>query len=203
MSELNIGGRLVVEVVVAATGQCSRARPRPDVRRRLCRRGSKLRLQAQGLPFHPGATGKRKAGRVNASEPLLMPRHRKPRGWVVGAGSRTGRWEAAAPIGRPYAGRESTAVPGYRGHPPRPYLARVKRDDPVGVRASLPGKPTAREAQTPSGRMMAKKRTPVVERQRETGTSWLAPSPAVSDNRPDTGPVWLGPKGRPGGQVSL
>ena len=142
---------------------------------------------------------KRKAGRVNASKPLLMPRHRKPRRWVVGAGSRTGRWEAAATTGRPHAGRESTAVPGYRGHPPRSYLARVQRDDPVGVRAQSPGKPTAREAQPPSGRTMAKKRMPVVERQQETGTRWLAPPPVVLDNWPDTGPC--GPA-RKGAQVA-
>ncbi len=42
-----------------------------------------IRGNAQGLPLHPGATGKGKAGRVNASELLLMPRNRSPRRWDV------------------------------------------------------------------------------------------------------------------------
>jgi len=46
--------------------------------------------------------------------------------------------------------------PGYRGRPPRPYLMRAKRDNPVGVRcpATGAGKPTVREAQLPSGQRM-------------------------------------------------
>jgi hypothetical protein len=63
----------------------------------------------------------------------------------------------------------------------------------------LPGKPTAREAQPPSGRTMAKKRMPAVERQQETGARWLAPPPVVLDNWPDTGPC--GPA-RKGAQVA-
>ena len=42
-----------------------------------------IRGNAQGHPLHPGATGKGKAGRVNASELSLMPRHRNPRRWDV------------------------------------------------------------------------------------------------------------------------
>lgn len=34
-----------------------------------------LGVQAQGLPYHPVATGEGKTGRVNANEPLMMPRH--------------------------------------------------------------------------------------------------------------------------------
>ena len=194
---------MLVEVVGVATGQCSMACPRPDVRRRFVPAGCEAQVVSPRVPVPSGSYRWGKVGRVNASEPLLMPRHRSPRRWVAGAGSRTGRWEAAAPTGGPQAGRESTAVPGYRGHPPRPYLARVERDDPVGVRAQSPGKPTARKAQPPSGRTMAKKPMPAVERQQETGTRWLAPPPVVRDNWPDTGPAWPGPKGRPGGQVSL
>jgi hypothetical protein len=199
VSELTVGGRLLVEVVGVATGQCSMACPRPDVRRRFVPAGCEAQVASPRAPVPSGSYRWGNVGRVNASKPLLMPRHRSPRRWVVGAGFRTGRWEAAAPTGRREAGRESTAVPGYRGHPPRPYLARVKRDDPVGVRAQLPGKPTARKAQSPSGRTMAKKRTPVVERQQEIGTRWLAPPPVVLDNWPDTGPC--GPA-RKGAQVA-
>jgi RNA-directed DNA polymerase len=42
-----------------------------------------IRGNAQGRPLHPGATGKGKAGRVNASELSLMPRNRSPRRWDV------------------------------------------------------------------------------------------------------------------------
>ena len=78
--------------------------------------------------------------------------------------------------------------PGYRGHPPRSHLMRVQRGNPVGVRSRVgAGKPTARKAQSPSGKWMTKKRMPVAERRQETGTAWLAPPPVVSDNWPDTG----------------
>jgi len=50
---------------------------------------------AQGFPFHPEATGPGKTGRVNVSEPLMMPRDPKPRRWVVSARCRAGRCEAA------------------------------------------------------------------------------------------------------------
>ena len=43
------------------------------------------------------------------------------------------------------------------------------------------------KAQLPGGQRMARKRMPVAERQRETGTSWLVPPPTVPDNRPVTG----------------
>jgi hypothetical protein len=63
----------------------SMACPRPDVRRRQ-RRGAKLREEAQGPSSHPGVTGKGKTGRVNASEPPMMPRHVRvpPMGCVSG-----------------------------------------------------------------------------------------------------------------------
>jgi hypothetical protein len=50
------------------------------------------------------------------------------------------------------------------------------------------GKPTVRRAQLPGGNRMAEKRTPVAERQRETGTYGRLLQAVVSDNRPDTGP---------------
>ncbi len=55
-------GRLFIGSVVP--GPCSKVRARPDMRR-WQRRGVKLRVQARGFPFHPGATGEGKAGRVN------------------------------------------------------------------------------------------------------------------------------------------
>jgi hypothetical protein len=65
----------------------------------------------------------------------------------------------------------------------------VERGNPVGVRLFGSGKPTARNAQLPSGNRMTKKRAPVAERQQETEASWLAPPPVVSHNWPDTGLV--------------
>jgi hypothetical protein len=52
-----------------------------------------------------------KAGRVNVSEPLMMPRHRKPRRWDAAAGVRTGRWEAAGD------GRKTLSRPGEHRRP--------------------------------------------------------------------------------------
>ncbi len=45
----------------------------------------------EGSPFHPGATGEGKTGRVNASEPPMMPRDPKPRRWDGAVGCRAGR----------------------------------------------------------------------------------------------------------------
>jgi hypothetical protein len=53
---------------------------------------------------------------------------------------------------------------------------RAKRDNPVGVRPLLAGKPTVREAQFPSGKGMTKKRMLVAERQQEIGTFVAGPS---------------------------
>ena len=52
--------------------------------------------------------------------------------------------------------------PGYKGRPPRPHLARVQRDNPVGVPILVAGsgKPTVREAQSPSGLWMTNKPMP-------------------------------------------
>ena len=49
----------------------------------------------------------------------------------------------------------------------------VQHGNPVGVRCvSGAGKPTAREAQSPGGKRMAKKRMPVAERRQEPGRWW-------------------------------
>ena len=79
--------------------------------------------------------------------------------------------------------------PGFRGRPTRPHLVSAQRDNPVGARSpvTVTGKPTAREAQSPSGQRMAKKRTPAAERRQETGALRPAPPPAAPHNWPDTG----------------
>ena len=55
--------------------------PRPDVLWQvLLVVGAKLGVEAQGPLFRPGERpGKGKTGRVNVSEPSLMPRQGKPR----------------------------------------------------------------------------------------------------------------------------
>ncbi len=111
---------------------------------------------AQGFPFHPEATGPGKTGRVNVSEPPMMPRDPKPRRWVVQRGAGLAVVKRQAPVGRGPADRMDTAASGSRGHPPRSYLARVERGNPVGVRVELsPGRLTVRKAQFPSGNRMA------------------------------------------------
>ena len=51
---------------------------------------------------------------------------------------------------------------------------RAERGNPVWVRPPGAGKPTVRNAQSLGGNRMIEKRTPVAERQQETGTRWLA-----------------------------
>jgi hypothetical protein len=168
------------------------------------RRGVKLGVKAQGAPSRPGTTGEGKAGRANNREPSMMPRQRRPRTMGEAPGCR----DFAAGMRQAAAGHHSPAVwvppsPGYRGRPPRPYLMRVQRDNPVGARHLVTGagKPTVRDAQSPSGLRMAKKLMPAAERRRETGAyPWLAPPPAVPHNRSGTGvgarpervPTWPG-----------
>ncbi|MGW0738250.1 Tn3 family transposase [Streptomyces sp. NPDC002851] len=72
------------------------ARPRAHVRR-WQRRGAKLSVQAQGRLGHREATGEGKAGRANASEPLMMPRDSRAARWRTGGGHRT--WCCDAPSG--------------------------------------------------------------------------------------------------------
>lgn len=98
-----------------------------------------------------------KAGRVNVSEPLMMPRHRKPRRWDVGVGSRTGRWEAAGADRKTRSRSEGHRRPrGIGGtHPGRISLVR-NVTTPLGSENSDGlGKPTVRKARFPSGRRMA------------------------------------------------
>lgn len=88
---------------------------------------------------------------------------------MVGAG----RCEAAGGDRGRTDGRRDTVAPGVRGHPTRLQLMRVERGNPVRVRwcrLGVAGQPTVREAQFPGGNRTPKKRTPVAERQRESGS---------------------------------
>src|SRR5216684_8401946 len=94
--------------------------------------GCGARGKAGGFPFHPGATGERKAGGVNDSEPSMTSRDC---GFpVVGCGSGVGRgWPLGSGRCRPgqafLAGR-TPSPPGQRGHPARLGLTRAERGNP-------------------------------------------------------------------------
>jgi hypothetical protein len=92
----------------------------------------------KGPPFRPGATGKGKTGRVNASEPLMMPRHVwVPPGGRLQRDAGTGRSEAAG------AGRTANLRPG--GH-----------HRPRGIEGAHPGRcSTVRNVETPTGSGLA------------------------------------------------
>ena len=68
--------------------------------------GCKAPGKAQGLPFHPGATGEGKIGRVNVSEALMMPRYRDPRMVEVAPGCR----DVAVVMRQAAAGEQMSAV---------------------------------------------------------------------------------------------
>jgi hypothetical protein len=145
--------------------------PRPDVRRRRPRRGSKHQAKAQGRPSHPGATGERQSGRVKYLNLRPMSRYGQLRGWVAGAEHRD--WPLRSGRRRPGSppGREEHRRPRGTGgtHPARSSCAR-NAVTPVEVWAVMPGQPTVRKAQPRGGNLMIKKRTPVAETQQEPGT---------------------------------
>jgi hypothetical protein len=154
-----------------SSGLVLRAWPRPDVRRWRSRRGSKHQAKAQGLPFHPGATGERQIGRVKTLNLWLMSRYGQLRRWDAVAEYkdwplRSGKRRLGSPLSR-----EEHRGPRDTGgtHPGRSSCVR-NAVTPVGVRCCLAGKPTEREAQSPGGNLMAEKRMPAAERQQETGT---------------------------------
>ena len=61
-------------------GECSMPVPRPGVRRRSCLQGCEARGASPRNPRSiRGLQARGKAGRVNASEPLMTPRNRQPR----------------------------------------------------------------------------------------------------------------------------
>ena len=126
-----------------------------------------IRGNAQGRPLHPGATGKGKAGRVNASELSLMPRHRNPR-----------RWDVAPRAGLAAEKRQRRPVTRSRScEHRRPGVQRAP--SPVGSRAcgtwkpprgpGSAGKPTVRKAEFLGRTGWSKKRMPVAERRQESG----------------------------------
>ncbi len=154
-----------------SSGSVLRAWPRPDVRRRRSRRGSKHQAKAQERPFHPGATGERQIGRVKNLNLWLMSREDELRRWNAAAEYRdwplrSGRRRLRSPLNR----EEHRRPRGTGGtHPGRSSCVR-NAVTPVGVRCCLTGKPTVRKAQLPGGNLMIEKRKPTVERQQETGT---------------------------------
>jgi len=141
------------------SGPVLRAWPRPDVRRRRPRRGSKHQAKAQGRPFHPAATGERQTGRVKNLNLRLMSRYGELRRWDVVAGRRdwplgSGRRWLRSPLSREEH-RRPRDIGGT--HPGRISCVR-NAVTPVGVRAIMSGKPTARKAQSPGGNLMTEKR---------------------------------------------
>jgi hypothetical protein len=159
-----------------SSGSVLRAWPRPDVRRRRPRRGSKHQAKAQGRPFHPGATGERQSGRVKNLNLWLMSRYGQLRWWDAGAEYkdsplRSGRRRLRSPLDR-----EEHRRPRDTGgtHPARISCVR-NAVTPVGVRAVTSGKPTVRKAQPSGGNLMIEKRMPAVERRQETGTRMAGP----------------------------
>jgi len=78
--------------------------------------------------------------------------------------------------------RADTEAPEYRWHPPRSYLLRAERGNPVVVRRSA-GRPDARRAELLSGKRRPNKRRPAAERQRESITGWIGhlPNRKVAD----------------------
>ena len=145
--------------------------PRPDVRRRRSRRGSKLQAKARGRPFHPGATGERQSGRVKYLNLRLMSRYGQLRRWDAVAEYRdwplrSGRRRLGSPLSR----GEHRRPRGTEGtHPARSSCVR-NAVTPVEVRTAMSGKPTVRNAQFLGGNVMAEKQTPAAETQQETGT---------------------------------
>ena len=133
--------------------------PRPDVRRRRSRRGSKHQAKAQGRPFHPGATGERQIGRVKNLNLRPMSRYGQLRRWDAVAEHRD--WPLRSGrrrLGRPPSRDEHRRPRGTGGtHPDRSSCVR-NAVTPVGVRPVTSGKPTVRKAQPLGGNLMTEKR---------------------------------------------
>lgn len=140
------------------------------------------------------ATGEGKTGRVNVSEPSLLPRHRRdPRMGCFSGSRRTGRCEAAGAGRERRSGRMSTAVPGSRGHPLRSHLACAERGNPDGVRHGTVGSSTVvvgggltvRKAEIPSGRRMTREANAGGRKATGNRDSMARLPLAVLDNWPD------------------
>ena len=94
----------------------------------------------------PGGHRLGKAGRVNESEPLMMPRHEHSHRRVREVGEQgpaAGRRRVLA--GDAELARSVPPSPGFRGHPSRLVLIHAERGNPDGVRP-VAGRPTVREA---------------------------------------------------------
>ena len=122
-----------------SSGPVLGAWPRPDVRRRRPRRGSKHQAKAQERPFHPGATGERQIGRVKNLNLWLMSREDELRRWDAVAEYRdwplrSGRRRLRSPLNR----EEHRRPRGTGGtHPGRSSCVR-NAVTPVGVRCCSP-----------------------------------------------------------------
>jgi len=68
--------------------------------------------KAQGLPFHPGVTGKGKTGRVKSHELPMMPCDLKPCRWKVQWGAWLAVEKRQALAGRGHSGQVDTAASG-------------------------------------------------------------------------------------------
>ena len=154
-----------------SSGLVLRAWPRPDVRRRRSRRGSKHQAKAQGRPFHPGATGERQIGRVKNLNLRPMSRYGQLRRWDAVAEHRDWPLESGRRwLGSPLSRGEHRRPRGTGGtHPARSSCVR-NAVTPVEVRTAMSGKPTVRNAQFLGGNVMAEKQMPAAETQQETGT---------------------------------
>jgi hypothetical protein len=128
----------------------------------------------KGCPLRPGATGEGKTGRVNVSEPLMMPRHGNSLRRVVMAGMirsgplRIGRRRPRTLL-RSCGHRCSRGTGGTR---PGRVSCVWNVETPSGpLHCWCGGRPTVRDAESRGGNRTPKKRMPVAERQQESGTS--------------------------------
>ena len=104
----------------------------------------------------PGGHRLGKAGRVNVSEPSMMPRefYLPAVGCVTGGqGPAAARRQALARDHR--LARTAPPSPGYRGHPIRPGLADAERGNPVRSGGAAAGRPTVRKAEARGGNRKA------------------------------------------------
>jgi hypothetical protein len=124
-------------------------RPRPDVRR-WQRRGAELREEAQGPLFHPGVTGKGKAGRVNVSEPSMMSRYVGLLRWDADRSAGLAAEKRQVPAGDSVLAGRAPPPRDREGTLPGRVLRARNVETPSGSRLR-PGRLTVRKAQFPGG----------------------------------------------------
>jgi hypothetical protein len=181
-----IGGSIDVESVIP--GLCSEPVPTLTCVAGVEPVGCEARGRSPRAPVPSGGYRRGEGRTGELREPPLMPRWPSPRRWDAGAGCRD--W----PLG---SGRRRLKTSGQPGEHRRPrgtggthpgrssYVWNVVT--PTGSGHLVSGKPTVRKAQSPGGYRMTEKRTPVAERQQETGIYGWPIQLAVPDNWPDTG----------------